>query len=41
MDKTKWYSIDYDALNKLQEKDDSLISANKEQMDETTDEESC
>lgn len=41
MDKTKWYSIDYDALNRLQEKDDNLIYANKEQMDETTDEESC
>ncbi|MBM7869854.1 DnaD/phage-associated family protein [Clostridium pascui] len=36
MDKTKWYSIDYDALNKLQEKDDNLIYANKEQMDEAT-----
>lgn len=41
MDKTKWYSIDYDALNRLEEKDNSLIYANKEQMDETTDEASC
>ncbi|WP_186431551.1 DnaD domain-containing protein [Clostridium sp. BSD9I1] len=41
MDKTKWYSIDYDALDKLQEKSDSLIYANKEQMDEPTHETSC
>lgn len=41
MDKTKWYSIDYDVLNKLQEKDDGLIYANKEQMDETTHGTSC
>lgn len=41
MDKTKWYSVNYDVLNKLQEKDDNLISGNKEQMDETTYEENC
>ncbi|WP_052085629.1 DnaD domain protein [Clostridium sp. HMP27] len=41
MDKTKWYSIDYDALNRLQQKDDNLTYANKEQMDETTHEENC
>ncbi|MBE6067107.1 MAG: DnaD domain protein [Clostridium lundense] len=41
MDKTKWYSIDYDALNKLQEKDDNSIYADKEQMDETIEEMNC
>lgn len=35
MDKTKWYSINYDALNKLQE------NFNNEQMNETFEEKNC